>query len=76
MKCECGATYDITDFIQTDGTTNRPYDRVIGHCPKCKTVINTKYDPRDWWTERQLKVIKKLIIEVSGCQLFERKNKE
>ena len=61
MKCECGTTYTIIDFIKSDGTTNRPYDRVIGHCPKCKAVVNTKYNPNDWYTQKQLRVIERMM---------------
>ena len=61
MKCECGKTLKIIEIIRSDGTTNRPFDRVIAQCPSCNTVISTKYDPRDWYTKKQLKVIEKLM---------------
>ena len=61
MKCECGKTYKVLDFIKSDGTTNRPCDRVIAQCPSCKTTINTKYNPRDWWTKKQLRVIERMM---------------
>lgn len=51
----------IIDFVKSDGTTNRPVDRVVAQCPKCKTVSSIKYDPRDWYTEKQIKVIEKLM---------------
>lgn len=62
MNCEnCNAVLKVTDFIKSDGTTNRPYDRVIAKCPKCPTTINTRYDPRDWYTKTQLRMIEKLM---------------
>ena len=52
--CECGKKMKIVDFIKSDGTTNRPYDRIILQC-KCGAVVNTIYDPRDFpLTEKQL----------------------
>ena len=50
MKCEkCKRKLKVIEFIESDGTTNRPYDRIITQCLKCKIVINTRYDPRDWY---------------------------
>jgi len=60
VHCEqCKVSLNVIDFIKSDGTTNRLHDRIIAQCPKCKTVINTKYDPRDWWIDHQLTVIER-----------------
>ena len=62
MKCDtCGVALEIVDVIKSDGTTNRPFDRVIAQCPKCKAVVNTIYNPQDWYTKQQLELIERLF---------------
>ena len=66
MICErCEIDLEIIEVIKTDYTTNRPFDRVIAQCPKCRTVINTKYDPMDWWTKKQ-EIMMKRLMSVRG----------
>lgn len=59
MKCQCGKRMKVIEFIKSDGTTNRPYDRVILQC-SCGSVTSTRYDPRDFFTEKQRRVIMRL----------------
>ena len=62
MKCECGRTMKVVEFIKSNGTTNRPHDRVILQC-SCGSVTATRYDPRDFYTSKQRRVIERMMRE-------------
>ena len=47
MRC-CGRKMKVHSLTKSDGTTNNPHDRIVAQCMKCREVINTIYDPRDW----------------------------
>ena len=58
MKCECGATLEVTEFCKAKSGS---FDRVVLGCHDCLGLVITRYDSRDSYTTKQRATISRLM---------------